>query len=218
MCNSRFEPRALGLFAALLLAGLAGGCTEEPGDYRFGFNVTGIEFTFFDEDEGIFPSDVTLTNPNNPFRFTGVAPDTKFELLAQGGNAGGFYAMATVLASIPTGEHQFFTAVKLHDMAVSGELADDPEVECRVTRMAARAYQTVLDEFPDAVSFLQDATPFYLAPLAYGGIQDLGLPVQGDWVLATDDDGNEVVVRIGGRDAPRPDFTPEDAEDPCDGL
>ena len=52
-------------FVLVVLAVACGGDSEE---YRFGFNTTGIEFVFFDVSEGIFPSRVTLSNPNNPFR------------------------------------------------------------------------------------------------------------------------------------------------------
>ena len=211
MFSSRFELRRL--LVAVAVATTLTSCVE-PGEYRFGENITGIRYEFFHEDEGIYPSDVVLVNPNNPFRNHPIGEETKFDILSGGGNAGAFYAWATLLARAPNGEHQFYTATKLHDIAVSGEV-EDPEERCRVTLMAGRAYQTVLDEFPDSVSFLADGTPFYLAPLAYHGIEDLGLSVQGDWVLATDDEGNEVIVRIAGIDTPRTDYTPEDAEDPC---
>lgn len=205
--------RAVLTFVATVAATSSLGACIESGEYRYGENVTGLRFELFHEDEGIYPSDVTLTNPRNPFRDHPIGEETKFQLLARGGNAGGFYAWATLLARAPSGENQFYTATKLHDIAVSGELESAEDV-CRVTHMAGRAYQAVLDEFPDSVSYLEDGVPFYLAPLAYRGIQDLGLRVRGDWVLATDADGNEVVVRIAGRDTPRPEIEPEE-EDPC---
>ena len=215
MYSSLFDMRAVSLVALLVLAA---GCEEDvERRYRFGTNITGIQFEFFDENEGIHPSDIVLTNPNNPFRNHPIGADTKFEILANGGNAGAFYAWATLLAAIPTGEHQFFTAVKLHDIATSGELETEEEV-CRVTLMAGRGYQVVLDEFPDSVSFLEDGTPFYLAPLAYRGIESLGLQVQGDWVLSVDANGNEVVTRIAGSDTPRTVFPPPpelEGFDPC---
>lgn len=220
MCSSRSD-RALP--ALLTLVGLTlGGCAIDAGEYEFGFNITGIEFVFFDETEGVFPSQVTLANPNNPFR--GVnrpafldADATRFDVLTSGGNAGAFYYWATLLARIPIGEHQFFTAAKLHDIATSNEL-DDPVDRCRVRLLAGDAYQAVLDEFPDAVSFLEDGTPFYLAPLAYRGIRNLGLDVQGDWVLAVGPNGEEVVTRVAGSDLPRIEIPPPEGMedfDPC---
>lgn len=209
--SERARSRALTRWRLVGFVVLAGACIES-GEYRYGENVTGLRFEIFDEDEGIHPADVTLTNPRNPFRDHPIGEETKFLLLAQGGNAAGFYAWATLLARAPSGENQFYTATKLHDVAVSGELSSAEEV-CRVTRMAGRAYQAVLDFFPDSVSYLEDGTPFYLAPLAYRGIEDLGLRVRGDWVLATDAGGNEVAVRIAGRDTPRPEI--EQEVDPC---
>ena len=214
MYSSLFDMRWASLAVLLVLVT---GCEDYERQYRFGTNITGLQFEFFDADEGVHPSDIVLTNPNNPFRNHPISNEAKFEILASGGNAGGFYAWATLLANIPTGEHQFFTAVKAHDIATSGELESEEDV-CRVTLIATRGYQTVLDEFPDSVSFLEDGTPFYLAPLAYRGIESLGQPVQGDWVLSVDADGNDVVTRIAGRDTPRTVFPPPEGQegfDPC---
>lgn len=212
MCSSPSELGWRALVGALALV-LGSSCIES-GEYRFGENVSGLRFELFDEDEGIYPSDVVLTNPRNPFRNHPIGDETKWELLSEGGNAGGFYAWATLLARVPSGENQYYTATKLHDIAVSGEL-ESAEDLCRVTLMAGRAYQVVLDEFPDSVSFLESGAPFYLAPLAFHGIEDLGLTVEGDWVVAVDADGNEVVVRISGVDTPRTDYSEDDEEDPC---
>lgn len=198
--------------AVALASPLASGCEPDGRRVRFGENITGLRFELFDESEGIHPSTITLGNPRNPFRFHPIGEQTRFEILAYGGNAGAFYAWATLLARAPTGEHQFFTAAKLHDIAVSGEL-DTPEEVCRVTRMAGRAYQAVLDGFPGSVSYLEDGTSYALAPLAYRGIEALGLTVQGGWVLAGDGDGHEVVVRMGG--GPPAPTDGEEAVDPC---
>lgn len=196
--------------ASALVAALAGGCAPDTRRYRFGENVTGLRFELFDESEGIHPSTITLANPRNPFRHDSIGEQTRFDLLAYGGNAGGFYAWATLLARNPTGEHQFFTATKLHDIAVSGEL-DSAEDVCRVTRMAGRAYQAVLDAFPGSVSYLEDGSSYALAPLAYRGIEALGLRVEGGWVLASDGAGHEVVVRMGEP----PAAAVEEGADPC---
>ncbi|MEO0325938.1 MAG: hypothetical protein AAF447_23510, partial [Myxococcota bacterium] len=108
MYRSRFEAPALtvALCAALSL----GGCFQDPGEFVFGFQTTGLTYEFFDEDEGVFPSDITLINPNNPFRNAAPGAATKFQILAQGGAVASFYAFATLLATETTGEHQFFTA------------------------------------------------------------------------------------------------------------
>lgn len=184
---------------AALLAIL--GCDTDPAEYRFGENITGLRFEMYHESEGIHPSQVTLENERNPFRDANIGFETKFAILAEGGNAGAFYAWATLLARQPTGEHQFYTALKLADIYIAGEV-DEADLET-VRTMAIAGYQTVLDEFPDSVTF--DATgtiAIRLATLAYKGIVALGGVVEGDWVLVTTPDGGEEAIQGGGDSRP----------------
>jgi hypothetical protein len=173
---------------------VACGDTEE---YRFGFNTTGIQFELFSETEGIHPSEVTLDNPRNPFREFVIGEDTKFDILDDGGNAGAFYAWATVLAGQPTGENQYYTATKLRQIFESNEVA--PEDREIVRQMAIDGFQAILDCFPDDVFFDVTGT-FYrrLATPAFLGITDLGGTPQGDWVLAEDSNGSPTAVRSTG--------------------
>ncbi len=173
------------------------GCDTDPVEFRFGENITGLRFELFDESEGIHPSEVVLINENNPFRNVAISNESKFKILAEGGNAGGFYAWATLLARIPTGEHQFYAGQKLADIFAANEV-DEEDLET-VREMAVAGYQSVLDNFPDSVTF--DATgtlSFRLATPAYKGIVELGARVQGDWVLVTTPDGGEEAVQGGG--------------------
>jgi len=175
---------------------LAGACGEAP-EYRFGQNITGIQFELFDVTEGIHPSKVTLDNPRNPFRNFNIGEDTKFDILDDGGNAGAFYAWATLLANIPIGENQFYAAGKLQDIFEANEVA--PEDREIVRQMAIDGFQAVLDCFPDDVFF--DVTGTFsrrLATPALVGILDLGGAPQGDWVLAEDSNGNPTAVRSTG--------------------
>ena len=193
MCSSHTKYLWLGLLV------LAASCGEAP-EYRFGQNISGIQFVFFDESEGIFPSRVTLQNPNNPFRKSTPSDDTKFDILANGGNAGAFYAWATILTSIPIGENQYFTAVKLRDIYLSNEVAEEDRETVR--QMAVNAFQALLDCFPDSVLF--DATgtfTFRLATLSYLAILDLNGVPEGDWQLVEDTSGNPVAVRSTGSDS-----------------
>ena len=173
-------------------------CGDDP-EYEFGFNITGIQYELFDVTEGIHPSKVTLNNPRNPFRELNVSDDTKFAILGNGGNAGAFYAWATLLANIPIGENQFFTAVKLRDIYESNEVSEeDREI---VRQMAVNGFQAVLDCFPESVLF--DATGTFttrFATLAYVQILELGGVPQGDWTLVEDTFGNPTAVRSTGID------------------
>ncbi len=194
-------------YTRLTLLGLvlvAVACGDDP-EYEFGFNITGIQYEFFDKTEGIFPSRVTLQNPRNPFREFGVSDDQKFRILGDGGNAGAFYAWATVLANIPIGENQFFTAIKLRDIYESNELAEEDRETVR--RMAVDGFQVVLDCFPESLLFEASGTfGTRLATLSYGQILDLGGVVQGDWTLVEDTLGNPTAVRSTAIDTLNRDF------------
>ena len=199
MCSSYIKLSFLGLVLAAAACG-------DDGQYEFGFNTTGIEFEFFNRTEGIHPSRVTLSNPNNPFREFFPSDDTKFAILGDGGNAGAFYAWATILAEIPIGENQFFTAVKLRDLYLSNEVAEEDRDTVR--QMAIDGFQVVLDCFPQSLLF--DASGTFaaesLATLSYIQILDLGGVVQGDWRLVEDTQGDPTAVRSTGLNGQDRDF------------
>ena len=195
MCSSHISRLFVGLSLFAVLAAACGD-TEE---YRFGFNTTGIQFELFNETEGIHPSKVTLDNPRNPFREFVIGADTKFDILDDGGNAGAFYAWATVLAGQPTGENQYYTATKLRDIYLANEVPQEDRPIVR--QMAIDGFQRVLDCFPDSVFFDVTGTfPRRLANLAYAGIVDLGGAPEGDWIVTQDLNGNPTVVRSTGFD------------------
>jgi len=185
---------------ALLL--LAGGCGDDS-EFRFGENISGLKFEFYREDEGIHPSKVVLENPRNPFRYDVVGETTKWNILTDGGNAGAFYAWATLLARVPTGEHQYYTATKLKDIYDAREVEGaDRE---KVRQMAIAGFQTVLDEFPDSVTFDVTGTQsFRCATPSMLGILDLNGDVEGDWVLVVAQNGELIAVKGAGVDGKRP--------------
>ena len=114
------------------------------------------------EDEGVFPEDCVLDNPENPYVSVAVTEDNKFDLADAAPSAKSrYYLWATALARGAglQGENQFYTAVSLHE--VYGESGSP------TTRDQARkAYRSVLDNF-----FL--APTFFIVPdvelLANGG-------------------------------------------------
>jgi PAS domain-containing protein len=180
---------------ALVLS--ASACGGDDSEFLFGENISGLTFKFFNENEGIHPSKVVLDNPRNPFRYRVISLESKFKILDSGGNAGAFYAWATLLAREPTGEHQYYTATKLRDIYDAREVEGaDRE---RVRQMAIRGFQTVLDDFPDSVTVDVTTTQsFRLATPALMGILDLNGDVEGDWVLVLDDNGLPVAVKGAG--------------------
>jgi hypothetical protein len=194
MCSSTIKS------SAIILLLFAAACGDDP-QYRFGENITGLEFELFDPTEGIHPSKVTLNNPRNPFRDTVISDEVKFDILSNGGNAGAFYAWAALLANIAIGENQYGVATKLRDIYLANEVAT-PEERETVRQMAINAFQAILDCFPDQLLF--DATGTFglrLSTLAYNEILELGGVPQGDWILVTNSRGQPEAVRSTGFDS-----------------
>lgn len=181
----------------LLASALAVSACGDSREAVFGENITGITFEFYNETEGIHPSSAVLNNPRNPFRDYPISDEMKFDILANGGNAGAFYAWATLLARQPTGEHQHFAAIKLRDIYNAREVeGGDRE---RVRQMAIAGFQAVLDFFPESVTFDVTGTQrFRLATPALLGILDLNGDVEGDWVLIEDANGEPVAIKGAG--------------------
>ncbi len=182
----------------LWLALCCAGCGDD-GSFEYGENISGLRFEFYDDSEGVHPSNAVLKNPRNPFRRAAIGAETKWDILAGGGNTGAFYAWATLLAREATGEHQYYTATKLRDIYLANEV--EGAVREKVRQMAIDGFQAVLDYFPDSVTV--DATgtqSFRLATPSLLGILDLNGDVQGDWVLVVDANGDLVAVRGAGVD------------------
>lgn len=203
------------VIATLLTAvTLGSGCGNvDPAEWRFGENITGLRFEIFDEDEGIHPSKVVLLNPRNPFVDAPIGPVTKFQILAEGGNAASFYCWATLLAGQENGENQFYAATSLRGIYDAKEV--DERLLPAVKDMAIRAFESVLKNFPDAVTFNAQGAFFRLATPAYKAIIDLGGERPQGWVLVTTPSGGEEAVQ-GGDDKfvpPDPAFLPKEDQE-----
>ena len=109
--------------------------------------------------------------------------------------AAGFYLWGTMLARIPIGENQFYVGTKLEDY-VNGGFAVEGEVEF-FEDLAVRAYLSVLNNFPDAVTY--DATGTVPTPLATWTCEKLiglGEPLPAGWLMTTDEDDNALCVHL----------------------
>lgn len=188
-----FTRSTLGLALAAAASALPA-CDTAPAVYDYGVDLDDVEFVLYDTTVGVHPNDTILIDPNNPFASTGVGWETKWEILDAGRWPATFYAWGTILAAIPTGEHQFYTAQAAQAMY------DRREVETQdlyyVWIIAVDGYQSVLDHFPDSVTYDITGTVAYpLAPLAYNGMLSLGAQPEG-WTMVTGDDGTQTVVRV----------------------
>lgn len=178
---------------ALLPVLLAAGCSE-PGPFRYGSPLGEEPLHVYHESAGIHPSKAVLDDPGNPFARASSGPETKWAIESTGNAVAAYYSWATWLANEPTGEHQYYVAVNLGRIWSRG-LARQQDLPA-VREMALAAYQSVLDNFPDAASW--DATgtfSFELVTAAYRGILDLGGPPAAGWLLVQDPHGNDKAVR-----------------------
>lgn len=181
--------------SAILLAALlaASGCSE-PGPFVYGNPLSDAPLAVYDESAGIHPSKAVLDDPNNPFARASSGAGTKWDIQSTGNHVAAYYSWATWLAREPTGEHQYYVALNLGKIWSQG-LARQQDLPL-VRGMALAAFQSVLDHFPDAVSW--DATgtfSFELVTAAYLGILDLGGTPAGGWLLVQDPAGNPKAVR-----------------------
>lgn len=162
------------VFFILLCIFYVAGCAEpEPATYFYGYDLSTLKtFQPQDKSEGIYPSDLVLDNPQNPFSQIQPSATTKWEL-ENSSLTVAFYGWASVLAFEPTGENQFYTATNLKAIYQKEEC--DPNNLEQIKEMAIDAYISVLINFPASISYLADGeTSFPLAPLAEQGISELG--------------------------------------------
>lgn len=180
------------LNTALLLLLPLTGCAVEPGEYRYGDDLTQLEFLPYTQLEGVHPDVSVMSDPNNPFS-DGIGTDTKWDVLTSG-PVHGFYAFATSLVQVPTGEHQLYTASAAHqiydqELAAPGDLWLAREI-------AVKGYRQVLETFTDDVTYDATGTYFFaVAPIAYNGLLDLGGDTTG-YALITTDSGEQAVVTV----------------------
>lgn len=172
---------------------LGGGCSKDATFY-YEDSLADLTLSFSDPDEGIHPSKAALSDPNNPFADANVGGETKWQIQSGAGAIAAFYSWATILAHQPGGEAQFYVGKNLQTAFLSGDArVEDPAA---TQAQAIRAFQMVLDQFPDSVTYDATGTIAYdLATPAYQGIVALGGTVQGGWILVTKEDGQKRAVK-----------------------
>lgn len=178
----------------LLAAVVASAGCYDPAGYVYGVALDDVTFQLHSENVGIYPDTSVLDDPNNPFAQSTPGEETKWDIQSNAAAAARFYAWATLLARQPGGEAQFYVGINLVSVYQTGAAsqADLPLVRTQ----AIRAYQAVLDNFPDAVTYDATGTIAYdLATPAFKGITDLGGTVQGGWVLMRTASGGDKAVK-----------------------
>ena len=169
------------------------GCTKTPA-YLYGRDFSNLTFHAYSANEGVYPDQSILADPNNPFASDPPTDNGKWTLEANAGPVAAFYSWATILADNPYGEAQFYAAHDLQQIFRTGQASADQLPLAQA--LAIAGYQSVLDNFPTSVTY--DATgkiAFSLATMAYQGIVGLGGTVQGGWKLVKAEDGSDVAVK-----------------------
>ena len=154
---SQRAPTALApwlLLAVLVL--MMTGCGKDSGDGVVRNTVAlptddTIPFNLYCVDIGLYLNQCILDDPDNPYAFTPISEEGKFELDADAPSATArFYLWGTALArgiGAP-GENQFYVALNLHYMWGSSN--------SELTRLQAlRAYQSYLDNYFDSVTYFE---------------------------------------------------------------
>lgn len=192
--RSRAENQSLfHIMMIIILVSPLIGCMEAP-PYYYAEIIKGRDFIPFNDQVGIYPDTSVMDDPNNPFSGHFIGLETRWKIESDGDPVAGFYSWATLLAAIPTGEHQFYTALNLKSIYQQEQTKTAFLDQVRL--LAINGFQAVLDYFPNSVTYDQTGkVPYGLATLAYQNILDLeGVP-QGGWVLVATPEGSQVAIK-----------------------
>jgi hypothetical protein len=180
------------------------GCTNTPA-YLYGEDLTNLQFKYFDAQMGVYPDTSILKDPNNPFAHDSCTDQvpadagtiaTKWVLQGSPATAPvvAFYCWATLLAQAPNGEDQWYVGNDLQAMVTMGKTGEADIAKVKLLGVAA--YQSVLDNFPTAVTYDSSGKiPTEIQTSSYTGIIALGGMVTGGWELITDKNGVDHAVR-----------------------
>ncbi|ETR66738.1 MAG: lipoprotein [Candidatus Magnetoglobus multicellularis str. Araruama] len=134
------------------------------------------------ENVGIHPEKCVMDDEENPYRYTGVNEEKKWDLCS-GYPKADFYLWATALASTATGENQFKVAEQLHKLYTL-------EGNEHIRLQTIKAYRALLDHFYWSTTYteawwIEDEDIVY----AEEALRHMaGKRLLGTW---TDDDTNE---------------------------
>jgi len=103
--------------------------------------------TLYCENAGVHPETCVLDDPDNPYANANINMDNVWDLEEECPSAKSkYYLWATILAKIPIGEYQYFTATSLHELYTVGGSENAKE-------QAKKAYRVVLDQFFNSVTW-----------------------------------------------------------------
>jgi hypothetical protein len=138
------------LFLLSLLIIFIAGCDHKTGDLVTSIDLPADQIlNLYSADEGIHPNQSVLDNPENPFADANINMENVWDLNDVCPSAKTrFYLWASILAKIPIGEYQYFTAKSLHELYTVGGSEN-------ARQQAKKAYRATLDHFFDDVTWWQ---------------------------------------------------------------
>ena len=179
--------------ATAVLSALTAACAIE-GEALDAIDLDAIEFHICGPDMGIHPDDSVLVDPDNPFAGVAISDTGKWAIQSRASGVAAFYAWATVDARAPSGEAQYYAALNLR-LVYERELARPDQLPFAKLQ-AIRGFQSVLDNFPDSVTYDATGTVTYgLATPAYEAIVALGGEPEG-WILVTTTGGDRRAIPV----------------------
>ncbi|MFO8145150.1 MAG: hypothetical protein R6T89_05430 [Candidatus Syntrophosphaera sp.] len=127
---------------------LIAGCDRKTG---YIFNVVDLPtdniLDLYSANEGIHPDQSVLEDPANPFADANLNMENVWDLTDECPSPKArFYLWATILANIPIGEYQYFTAKSLHELYTVGGSEN-------ARQQAIKAYRATLDHFFDSATW-----------------------------------------------------------------
>ncbi|MCD8479843.1 MAG: hypothetical protein LRZ88_06200 [Candidatus Cloacimonetes bacterium] len=101
---------------------LVAGCDRKTGEALTMPQLpTDYVLNLYGANEGIHPDTSVLDNPDNPFAHASINMENIWDLSDECPSPKAkFYLWASLLANIPVGEHQYFTARALHELYTIG--------------------------------------------------------------------------------------------------
>lgn len=127
---------------------LVAGCDRKTGTLVDVVDLpTDYVLDLYSVDEGIHPDQSVLANPANPYADANLNMENVWDLNdVSPSPKAKFYLWSTILANIPIGEYQFFTAKSLHELYTAGGSEN-------ARTQAIKAYRATLDHFFDSVTW-----------------------------------------------------------------
>ena len=131
----------------------------EPAIEALGLPIDNEPFDPVSAEAGIYPSNDVMDDPNNYFAGQPPSETAKWDIQSYGDPKLSYYAFASALTRVPTGENQFYVAVNLATLSRLDYVV--PSKRQQVRNMAVLAFQTVIDLFPNDLTYDADGVTAY---------------------------------------------------------